>query len=299
MVASDGTRTEDTLQDVARIVASMPLRAAGFIVTLYGDAVGPHGGEVWIGTIIEVCAEVGISETLVRTAVSRLVAAGQLLGQRRGRRSFYRLTDTARAEFDAAARLIYGPPDPARWRFVYAPETGAEAWMAQLETRGFARLRPQMAVGPARGAVPPGLLGFDASADDAAGLLPDFVAHLWDLTPHRRAYEAFLARFDPVLSRAAGLTDRDALTLRLLLVHDWRRALLADPRLPSSALPRDWPGQQARDLFAALYLALAHAAESRIAARFEAVQGGIPDAGDAVAARLSSLRNATKPLAMQ
>ena len=104
---------------VADLVQVLPLRAAGFIVTLYGDAVVPRGGAVWIGTIIETCAAVGISETLVRTAVSRLVASGQLEGWRRGRRSFYRLSDGAQAEVEAAGRLIYGPPEPWRWRFVH------------------------------------------------------------------------------------------------------------------------------------------------------------------------------------
>lgn len=54
-------------------------------MTIYGDVVEPRGGIARIGNPIETCAEVGISENLVRTAVSRLVAAGQLSGEREGR----------------------------------------------------------------------------------------------------------------------------------------------------------------------------------------------------------------------
>lgn len=259
------------------IADALPLRAAGFIVTLYGDAVVPRGGEVWIGTIIETCATVGISETLVRTAVSRLVASGQLEGWRRGRRSFYRLTDRAGAEFAEASRLIYGPPEPWSWRFLHLPEAGADARMATLERQGYARLRPTLAVGPARGPVPRGLLAFEAVPEGP--LLADFAAGAWDLSPHAAAYRALLALFAP-LEGLAPATGAEALAARLLLVHAWRQALLRDPRLPAEALPADWPGHAARALFHRLYAALSPAADSQIAARFEGPQGllGAPPA---------------------
>ena len=260
---------------LSAIIAQMPLRAAGFIVSLYGDAVIPRGGEVWIGTIIETCAGLGISETLVRTAVSRLVAAGQLEGWRRGRRSFYRLSEAARAEYDAAARLIYGPPEPVtHWRFLHLPEDGAEARMTQLEHQGYTRLRPLLAVGPARGPVPAGLLAFDAIPQGAA-LLPEFAAQAWDLAPHAAAYRRLCAAFAPLecLTPASGA---EALTARLLLVHAWRGALLRDPRLPAAALPADWPGHAARALFHRLYAALSPLADSQIGARFEGAAGLLP-----------------------
>jgi phenylacetic acid degradation operon negative regulatory protein len=284
---------------VADLAAALPLRAAGFIVTLYGDVVVPRGGEVWIGTIIETCAGVGISETLVRTAVSRLVAAGQLEGWRRGRRSYYRLTEQARAEFDAASRLIYGPPDAWDWRFVVLPEDGAEALMAQLERQGYARLRPHLAVGPARAPLPRGVLGFEAEAGGALGLLPGFAASAWDLAPHAAAYRAFLERFGPLEDGAAQATGAEALAARLMLVHAWRAALLRDPRLPPEALPRDWPGHEARLLFARLYAALSPAADSHVGARFEGADGPLTAANQTLAERLGVLTDSGKVEAAQ
>lgn len=271
---------------VGGLVQAMPLRAAGFIVTLYGDAVVPRGGEIWIGTIIETCALVGISETLVRTAVSRLVAAGQLEGWRRGRRSFYRLSERLQAESEAASRLIYGPPEPWRWRFVHLPEVGADSLMALLEGQGFARLRPQLAVGPARSALPKGVLVFDADPAAGEALLADFAAQAWDLAPHAAAYQTLLAQFGPL----DGVPPDDgaaALTARLLLVHAWRHALLRDPRLPDAALPADWPGHAARALFHRLYAALSPAADSQIGTRFEGAQGPLPVSTPHLTARLA------------
>lgn len=255
-------------------LAGPPPHAAGFIVTLYGDAVVPRGGEVWIGTIIATCALVGISETLVRTAVSRLVGAGQLDGSRRGRRSFYRLTEAALAEYQAAAREIYGPPDVVGWRFVHLPESQAEAVMARLEKQGYARLRPTLAVGPARGPVPQETLVFEAQASGDRSMLADFAAQFWDLEPHATAYRDFLSRFCEL---PVGLIGADAMAARLLMVHQWRRALLRDPRLPPAALPGDWPGHAARALFRRLYPALLPETEGYIDAEFECGQGRLPD----------------------
>jgi len=55
---------------MAGVLDGLSLRAGSFIVTLYGDVVEPRGGRLWMGNIIETCASMGISETLVRTAVS-------------------------------------------------------------------------------------------------------------------------------------------------------------------------------------------------------------------------------------
>jgi transcriptional regulator, ArsR family len=99
----------------------------------------------------------------------------------------------------------------------------------------------------------------------------------WDLAPHAAAYRALLAAFAPL----EGLVPADgaqALAARLLLVHAWRQALLADPRLPAEALPADWPGHAARALFHRLYSAWSPAADSHIGARFEGAQGLLPAA---------------------
>lgn len=259
---------------VDAVLAQVPLRAAGFIVTLYGDVVLPRGGEIWIGNIIEVCAGVGISETLVRTAVSRLVAAGQLEGRRAGRRSFYRLARAAEGEFSRASHAIYGPAEDGGWCFVYLPDRLADSLMAQLERAGFARLKPQLAIGPDHIAVPEGALVFHTAPMPGAAHLPEFAASAWDLASHARAYAAFAARFGALAENEVS-DGAGALTLRLLLVHAYRQVLLRDPRLPSSALPADWPGIEARRVFARAYLALSKAADSHVATRFEAVSGAL------------------------
>lgn len=269
---------------IAGLLADIPLRAGGFIVTLYGDVVVPRGGEVWIGNIIDTCAAVGISETLVRTAVSRLVAAGRLEGRRAGRRSFYRLSGAARTEFDAADRAIYGPDVEPGWQFVFVPEALGDSAMAQLERAGFARLKPQLAVGPDRIAAPEGALTFSARPESGLAMLPDFAAGAWDLASHAQAYAGFIARFE-ALATAPAPPGAQALSLRLLLVHFYRQVLLRDPRLPFDALPPDWPGHAARRLFAKAYCTLSDAADSHVGTFFKAESGGLPPVSSSITTR--------------
>ena len=254
-----------------------PPRAAGFIVTIYGDVVEPRGGVLWMGNLIEICKAVGISESLVRTAVSRLVAAGQLLGERDGRRSFYRLTDEARVEFLQAAKVLFDPePAPTRWLFASrcAPEQEAA-----LLRQGFA-VAGSFLIGPDRGGEA-GLPGPVFRAEPVADLdeLPDFAAKYWDLASLAAAYRNFLGRYEALvefLSGGRALSGREALTVRLMLVHDFRAVLLWDPRLPEAALPADWLAAEARKLFAELYRLLSPESDRYIGAHLESDSGRLP-----------------------
>ncbi|MBM7048413.1 phenylacetic acid degradation operon negative regulatory protein PaaX [Rhizobium lusitanum] len=279
--------------ELQAILEECPLKAAGFIVTIYGDVVEPRGGVVWTGNLVDICADVGISETLVRTAVSRLVAAGQLSGEREGRRSFYRLAAPARAEFAAAARLLFGPPEPADWHFVQLTGAKPDEAMQVLERAGHARLGPRLAVG-AR-AMPPftqSSVVFRAEVVSGEGELCAFAADHWNLEHHAEAYRGFLSRLGrlgDLLSGSLRLSPSESLVARLLLVHQFRLVVLRDPRLPQAALPATWPGEEARALFARLYLRLSPDADLHVARNFVTADGALPEASEATLRRLSLL----------
>ena len=265
-------------------LAEDPPRASAFIVTLYGDVVEPRGGRLWMGTLIDCCAGHGISESLVRTAVSRLVSAGRLEGDRIGRRSHYRLAAAARAEFGAAAQVLYTPPPaPQGWLLAPADQPPGPGWAAL----GGVALAPNRSDMPR----PAGLVW---SADVVSGVadLPGLAAALWPVAEVGTAYAAFVARFAPLLDqcRSDPPDAARALALRLRLVHDYRLAALADPRLPQAALPADWPGPAARRLFVTLYLTLAEAADACIGSRFPDPDGLLPQATAATDLRLDRLR---------
>ena len=148
---------------IADLLVGHRLRANGFIITVYGDVAEPRGGRLWMATLIEICGSVGISETLLRTAVSRLVAAGRLEGARVGRRSSYRLTEAARREFaEAAARGACGG--------LYRLLRPLRAAARRLEGGNIARGRNQPRRGaPARSPLPHGGTRRPASSPDTLG----------------------------------------------------------------------------------------------------------------------------------
>lgn len=285
----DGRDADAALAPPIRDCLSGPApRATRFIVTIYGDVAEPRGGTLWMGTLVESCADHGISESLVRTAMSRLVASGRLKGERIGRRSYYRLTEPARAEFRRAARLFYDPPPPARgWLMAL----GQGALPEDLSAVAWARLAPDVAMAPDRADVtrPPGpVIRAEPGADLAA-----FAAAHWDLGAVADGYRTFLRRFVRV---AGALHEGDlpggaaCLALRLRLVHAYRQVVLTDPRLPAEALPLDWPGDAARRLFAETYLALAPAADAHVGRAFHHEDGPLAAETDDSRARLESLR---------
>lgn len=269
-----------------KLMRDLPLTAASFIVTIYGDVVVPRGEVLWIGSLIEVCARVGISENLVRTAVSRLVSAGRLEGERSGRRSFYRLAPAARAEFAEAAKLLYTQQvQPTGWLVCHAPQlTDAEARRHRM-----ARMGGDVWICPDRGqAPPPAALVLRAAMPRQT----DAMAGFWDLRSLQERYQAMIGRFAPLAAdlragRVLGVDD--ALIARLLLVHDYRGVLLRDPCLPATALPEDWHGAEARALFRTLYTDLSHLADPRIGQILEGGDAALPARSPQVRARLTAL----------
>src|SRR4051812_47904595 len=95
---------------IARFLASDPPRSKSLVMTIFGDAIAPHGKGVWLGSLIELLAPLGVTDRLLRTSVFRLVAEGWLVASREGRRSRYTLEPRALARFERAYRRIYAKP---------------------------------------------------------------------------------------------------------------------------------------------------------------------------------------------
>lgn len=270
---------------IQRLAADLPVTAGAFIVTVYGDVVVPRGEVLWIGSLISICARIGIRENLVRTAVSRLVAANRLEGTRIGRRSFYRLAPAARAEFADAARLLYARTRPSGdWLVMLHPDMPEDL----VRRHRMARMGGDLWVCPARDDLPTtGGLILRAAPVAGTERLPD-LARFWDLDILTRRYRIVLDRFGP-LAGGPPLPPQDALMARLLLVHLYRGVLLRDPGLPAAVLPPDWPGTAAQTLFRTLYRSLTPAAESHVARVMEGEHGPLQETTPQTRERLQAL----------
>jgi len=281
-----------------------PPRAKSLVVTVWGDAIAPHGGAVWLGSLIRLLAPLGLSERLVRTSVYRLAQEGWVEARQAGRRSLYRLTALGRQRFEHAYRRIYAPPArlwDGTWEIVLAPGGALtpgerERLKRELGWEGFGAIQPGMLARPAHSDHAPDLAELLAALDvdrrvvvlrahDAPGLearsLREYAHGGWDLARVANEYRDFLARFEVVAKHfhAARTIDAEpAFVVRTLLIHAFRRMTLHDPQLPNEIAPRDWPAARAYALCRDLYRRLQGPAEAHLAAAFESSNGALPPA---------------------
>jgi len=270
---------------IRRTLAADPPRAKSLIVTVWGDALAPHGGSVWLAGLIRLMAPFDINERLVRTSVFRLAADGWLARAPHGRRSRYRLTREGARRFDDAYRRIYQRPADdwhGQWELVLAERVGAQGRAALREELAWAGygalgattfLRPHE---PARAL--PSIVDAKGIADrvtvaiasDFAGMpIAGAVPDAWDLASLAADYRRFLARFGGVIEHFRDGDEHDAahcFIVRTMLVHAYRRVLLRDPLLPPALLPLDWPGAAAYALCRDFYRLTHRAAERHLAA---------------------------------
>jgi len=290
---------------IERTLAADPPRAKSLIVTVWGDALAPHGGAVWLSGLIRLMAPFAINDRLVRTSVFRLARDGWLSRAAHGRESRYRLTADGARRFDDAYRRIYARPADewhGEWELVLADTVAAPrraalreelAWAGFGELGAFVFMRPHES-----GRILPSVLADRAAtvalATDLPGQAPiaKRTAQAWDLAALASDYRRFLTRFGAVIERfrSDGAHDpAQCFVVRTMLIHGYRRVLLRDPLLPAALLPLDWPGAAAYALCRDFYRLTHRLAESHLADTLSRPGSPWPPANDAFYARFEGL----------
>lgn len=286
---------------IAQFLAGDPPRSKSLVVTIFGDAIVPHGGTVWLGSLINLLEPFGVNDRLLRTSVFRLAQEGWLGSQRDGRRSSYSITPGAMGRFVHAYRRIYAPLTvhwDGSWTLVVnsgaidAVERGA--LRKELLWEGYSLIAPGIFGHPAadpvvleemlvRQRVQGRLFVLQAkSVEQVSGRpLNDLVADGWDLSGVADGYRQFIARFQPLLAllqAGAAVGAEQAFVMRSLLIHAYRRVQLHDPQLPVELLPEPWPGAQAYELARDIYRLVYAAAEQHVLSTLRREDPAAPDA---------------------
>lgn len=230
-------------------------RVISLVVTIFGDAALPRGGEIAMTDLTAITGNVGVSPGALRTAMSRLAAEGWVERQKVGRNSLYRLSGQARKDSEWAAGIIYAA-DPVSHR----------EWIVSIDQNavddGAAAISKSVRILPVDqrpAEVCEGRFVLLGSPLHTPKWVKDAVAPP-ELHDQFRALEAALAAED-LFHKAAILPALDALTARILIAHFWRRLILRHPFLPESFVPTDWPGLACHAEVAAVYRMAAGAAE--------------------------------------
>jgi phenylacetic acid degradation operon negative regulatory protein len=263
-----------------------PLRAWSLAVTFLGDCIEPRGGSVGMATITELLAAYDIDNGVVRTSMSRLASEAWVTREKVGRNSFYALTPLALAETQTAARRIYAPEHPnapCGWRIYAAGRGGADDRRRErvdLARHGAGALDKNVYILPdATSAPSPPSMTVLTTAPLSEEEARKLVKEVFSLGEIEREYSAFLASFASLagdLGAIRRIADFDALALRVLVIHRFRRIVLRDPGIPARYLAPRWPGVVARETARALWRALLAPSERWLDANARSPGGELP-----------------------
>ena len=281
---------------ITRQLRQDPPRAKSLVMTVFGDALAPRGGAVWLGSLISLLAPFGISERAVRTSVFRLVEEGWLEASRSGRRSQYRLSAQGEKRFLRAHQRVYAPPSrewDGQWSLLMMMSdqlstTQKNALKKELLWEGFALLGSGVFAYPgdkaealsemlSRTGARNKVLLLSAADQTVVGALPlTTLAHqLWPLKAVSKSYGQFIRRFEALLTlqdQAAEVDPEQAFVVRTLLIHAYRRVQLHDPQLPKALLGEAWPGETAYTLCSHIYQRTLSASDQHVTATLQQEQ---------------------------
>lgn len=272
------------------------LRVNSLIITLFGDAIAPHGGAILLKGLVDLMASFGIPATSVRTGAFRLMREGWLTTQKVGKHSEYRLTPAGATRVERACNRIYQPPPPQTdgvWQFVIIPRDQLTPAVRQtlrsdLLWNGYGEIANDVFVHPVidhgrlreilkQNGCERLIAAYSAKMTEGFPAAPTatLVRQCWTLDHLAADYRRFIEEFRPCSEAPdSGACDpEDAFRLRTLLIHEFRRILLRDPGLPPDLLPRGWPGHEARKLCETIYWQRLQASERHL----ESVAGNAPN----------------------
>lgn len=285
----DNSFEQICLDTVQRFRDEPPSRTPSLLATVFGDLVEAHGREIWLGSLVRLMEPMGVNERLVRTAIYRLSQDGTVSGDKVGRRSYYTLTDEARARVQRYEQRVYYVNRctwDGQWHLVFTGTQRIDAEMrAEIRKRmiwlGFGVIAPNVYGHPVANMDPVWALFDELGVSDQVVVMNasnfdrvhglgthEMVRQCFNLDRLLEDYQEFVERFEPLaraLERNNGsrvkVPPEDAFVLRSMVIHQYRRILLRDPDLPEALLPDNWPGLQAQRICAAIYRAVFDASE--------------------------------------
>lgn len=202
---------------------------------------GAHPACATAAELIRLTADFEIKEPTLRVALTRMVAAGDLIRSDDGYRLSERLLDRQRRQ-DDALRPVLRDWDGS-WLTAVVTSVGEDArtrseLRKMLQQSRFGELREGVWLRPdnLRAELDPDIarhVRLLRSVDDAPA---ELAARLWDLV----GWAATAVDLIAAMSRAGDLPTEFAIAAAMV------RHLRTDPVLPEELVPRDWPGWRLR-----------------------------------------------------
>ncbi|WP_010677553.1 PaaX family transcriptional regulator [Bacillus timonensis] len=247
------------------------MKPRSLMLTLYGEYIKYYGGEIWVGSLIELMKQFGVSESSVRGALFRMVQNSLLEVRKVGKKSYYSATPQGRV--DEGVSRVYATQNhiwDQKWRILtYSfPEEKREIRnkiRKELIWTGFGNLTNSTLVtpNPIEDQVKKMIKEYDIEQYAFLFTSSSIVSHDnqsiidigWDLNMVRDEYQTFIDKFTPKFEELREkalnntLKDEECFIEKTVLVHEYRKFLFQDPGFPRDLLPEGWIGIKARELF--------------------------------------------------
>ncbi|MGI9363999.1 MAG: PaaX family transcriptional regulator C-terminal domain-containing protein [Rhizobiaceae bacterium] len=236
----------------------------------FGDAVLPRGGAVSAKTVQEVLLCMGIEAGAVRTAFSRLSKDGWVVRTKLGRSSFYHLSDPGLQPFADATDQIYAPLPEA--------DNSLTEWtltVRQDDHPDFQLFR--------QSPVESGNETFRMTGKISH--VPDWMKLQKCAPDHARSFDNLMTAFQPV--DHTQLNELEAMAVRCLLIHEWRRILFQFEQVAPVFWTQDWPQSTCHAFVAALYHNLLHSSEVWMDQNAKGPQGRLRSPGNSLGSRFN------------
>ncbi len=261
------------------------LRPKDVMFTLYGDYIRHVGGSIWVGSLIQLLARLGISDQSVRSTIVRMTRAGWLQVERINRKSYYSLTPSGKRLLDTGAeRIFHNPNDMPEWDHKWRLVAYSIPELHRVKREQLRRELGYLGFGPLTSAlwISPHNLVAEVEALAASLGIKEFVevytathegfskpgslvAQCWDLAAINAQYRIFLDKYGPLYQDCCAHSDElepsECFERRFMLIHEYRRFPFIDPVLPVQLLPNGWCGLQGAQLFHDYYGVLAEKAK--------------------------------------
>ena len=225
------------------------LRVWSIVVTIFGDLVQPRGTPISTQELLQLTGAIGIEGNALRTAMSRLAKEGWLTRHKQGRTSAYSLSKSGANTFLAASERIYHPSffsSNDQWHLAIHneaidPKTIDHATSFQINKTTCLSQDPLTGKD---------CLTLKATIED----MPDWVKDQLipqSLSDNYQTLHNLLQSID--VTRVAGLSPLEAMALRFITIHFWRRLVLRHPLLPQNFSRTNWVGSKTHAQVKALY----------------------------------------------
>lgn len=225
------------------------LRVWSIVVTIFGDLVQPRGTPISTQELLQLTSAIGIEGNALRTAMSRLAKEGWVTRHKQGRTSAYSLNQSGANTFLTASERIYNPSffsTNTDWYLTICKEQIDQA--AIHHTTSFLINKTTV-------------LSHEPIAYNDCFMLKTTIEDVPDwvksqlipqiLSDNYKTLHDLLCSID--IAQAKSLSPLEAMALRFIAIHFWRRLVLRHPLLPANLMNSDWVGSKTHSMMRELY----------------------------------------------